>query len=131
VGEACLYFSGKPPLALALNRQEIERVGETFLYKGGETPLHPSWETQAVDTAIKAVQVLGCQGYVGVDLVVSDQAYVVDVNPRITTSLIGIAAVMEEEIANLLIRASHGDVPEEVHLRGRVKFTKEGLVTRL
>jgi predicted ATP-grasp superfamily ATP-dependent carboligase len=66
-----------------------------------------------------------------VDLVVSDQPYVVDVNPRITTSLIGIAAVMEEEIADLLIRASHGDVPERVHHRGRVQFTKEGQVTRL
>jgi predicted ATP-grasp superfamily ATP-dependent carboligase len=131
VGEACLYFSGKLPLALALNRQDIERVDGTFLYKGGETPLHPPWEQQAVDTAVRTVQVLGCQGYIGVDLVVADQPFVVDVNPRITTSLIGIAAVLEEEIADLLVRASRGDVPDRVHHRGRVKFTKDGAVTRL
>jgi predicted ATP-grasp superfamily ATP-dependent carboligase len=131
VGEACLYFSGKPPLALSLNRQEIEMMDGAFHYQGGETPIHPTWEKMAVDTAIKAAQVLGCQGYVGVDLVVADKPYVVDVNPRITTSLIGIAAVMEEEIADLLVRASHGDVPSEIHLRGRVRFSKDGRVTRL
>jgi predicted ATP-grasp superfamily ATP-dependent carboligase len=131
VGEVCLYFSGKPPLALALNRQEVECVNGAFLYHGGETPLHPPWEQDAVDIAVKAVRVLGCQGYVGVDMVIGDQMYVVDVNPRITTSLIGIAAILDEEIADLLIRASHGDVPEQIHQRGRVRFTKEGIVTRL
>jgi Predicted ATP-utilizing enzyme (ATP-grasp superfamily) len=129
VGEACLYFSGKPPLALALNRQEIELAEGAFLYHGGETPIHPPWEPQAVDTAIRAVQVLGCQGYVGVDMVMADQAFVVDVNPRITTSLVGIAATLEEEIADLLIRASHGDVPDQIHHRGVARFTKEGTVS--
>lgn len=131
VGEACLYFSGKPPLVLALNQQEIEVKEEAFYYRGGETPLHPHWEKVAIETAVKAIQILGCQGYVGVDLVVADRVYVVDVNPRITTSLIGIASILEEEIADLLIRASYGDVPDRVHYHGRVRFTKEGMVTRL
>ncbi|MDD1678404.1 MAG: ATP-grasp domain-containing protein [Methanomicrobiales archaeon] len=131
VGEACLYFSGKPPIALALNRQDIEIVKGAFYYRGGETPLHPSWEKEAVDTAIRTVGVLGCQGYIGVDLVVDNHPYVVDVNPRITTSLVGIAAVMEEEIADLLVRASRGDVPSEVHHQGRVRFSKGGEVVRL
>jgi predicted ATP-grasp superfamily ATP-dependent carboligase len=130
VGEACLYFGGKPPIALAVNRQDITRENGRFEYHGGETPIHPPWENVAIETAIQAVQVLGCQGYTGVDMVVSDQAYVVDVNPRITTSLIGIAAVLEEEIADLLVRASRGDVPLCVHHRGRVKFGKGGSVIR-
>ena len=32
----------------------------------------------------------------------------VDVNPRVTTSVVGIAAVMEEEIADVLVAASRG-----------------------
>jgi hypothetical protein len=64
-------------------------------------------------------------------MVVADRAYVVDVNPRITTSIIGIAAVMEAEIARILVEASQGKGPERVHLHGRVRFTKEGQVTRL
>jgi hypothetical protein len=130
-GEACLYYSGRPPLALALNRQLNRVVDGQFHYLGGETPAdHPRAE-EILGVARKAVTVLGCQGYAGVDMVVADRAYVVDVNPRITTSVVGIAAVMEEEIAQILVDASHGGGPEEVHLRGRVRFTKDGTVTRL
>ena len=74
---------------------------------------------------------LGCQGYCGVDVAVGDKIYVIDVNPRITTSLVGIAACMEEEIADLLVKASHGDVPETVHLTGSVRFDRYGTITRL
>ncbi|MDD1665990.1 MAG: ATP-grasp domain-containing protein [Methanomicrobiales archaeon] len=131
VGEACLYYSGKPPLALALNRQEIEVKEGVFHYFGGETPVDHPRSGEILAIARKTVTVLGCQGYAGVDMVVGDQIYVVDVNPRITTSIIGIAAVMEEEIAGILVEASHGGGPEAVHLHGRVRFTKDGRVTRL
>jgi tyramine---L-glutamate ligase len=130
-GEACLYYSGKPPLALALNRQIIRVDDGQFHYLGGETPAdHPRAE-EIIGIARKAVSVLGCQGYAGVDMVVADRAYVVDVNPRITTSIVGIAAVMEGEIAAILVDASHGGGPEAVHLRGKVRFTKDGQVTLL
>jgi len=131
VGEACLYYSGRPPLVLALNRQLVELEGGAFRYLGGETPVeHPRGE-ELLAAARKAVTVLGCQGYAGVDMVAGDRVYVVDVNPRITTSIVGITAVMEEEIAEILVAASQGGGPERVHLRGRVRFSKDGQVTRL
>jgi tyramine---L-glutamate ligase len=130
-GEACLYYTGNPPITLALNRQLIEVEDGRFHYLGGETPVdHPAGD-EILGVARKAATVLGCQGYAGVDVVVADKVYVVDVNPRITTSVIGIAAVMEEEIARILVDASHGGGPEVVHLRGKVRFTKDGEVTRL
>jgi predicted ATP-grasp superfamily ATP-dependent carboligase len=131
VGEACLYYSGQPPLALALNRQLIEVRERAFHYLGGETPVEHPRSEEILAVARKVVTLLGCQGYAGVDMVVADQVYVVDVNPRITTSLIGIGAVMEEEIAGILVDASQGKGPGRVHLRGRVRFTKNGQVTRL
>jgi predicted ATP-grasp superfamily ATP-dependent carboligase len=131
IGEACLYYDPGPPLALALNRQDIRIEGNRFHYQGGETPVDHPGAAEILGVAGKAVKVLGCQGYAGVDLVCGDRITVVDVNPRITTSLIGISAVMEEEIADLLIRGSRGDLPPVVHLRGRVRFTKDGQVTRL
>jgi predicted ATP-grasp superfamily ATP-dependent carboligase len=130
-GEACLYYSGRTPLTLALNRQLIGMEGGQFHYLGGETPLEHPRRDEILDVARKAVTVLGCQGYAGVDMVVADKVYVVDVNPRITTSIIGIAAVIEEEIAGILVDASHGGGPEAVHLHGRARFTKDGQVTRL
>jgi len=131
IGDACLYFSGNPPVILAVNRQEIEIAPDgSFHYRGGETPVHPVRETEIAETAQKAVAVLGCQGYCGVDVVVADKVYVVDVNPRITTSLVGIAACMKEEIASLLIAASKGEGPKDVHLSGHVRFDTNGKVTR-
>lgn len=130
VGEACLYFSGNKPLVLAINRQNITiRPDGTFTYDGGETPVHPAREQEIIETAIKAATVLGCQGYCGIDVVVSDKVYVVDVNPRITTSLVGIAACMKEEIADLLVAASHGTTPQEVTLVKKVRFDTHGTVT--
>ena len=130
VGNACQYFSGKPPLPLAINRQHIE-IGEDglFHYLGGETPADHPRKEELIDVAVKVVTVLGCQGYTGVDLVVADRIYVVDVNPRPTTSLVGIAACMQEEIADILVRASHGEAPDEVHLTGHVIFDKNGRIS--
>ncbi len=132
VGEACVYFSGNPPLVLAVNRQEIE-IGPdgSFRYLGGETPVHPAREQEITALATKAAMILGCQGYCGVDVVVADKVYVVDVNPRITTSIVGIAACMKEEIAEILIGASKGEGPQEVHLSGSVRFDTHGKVTNL
>jgi predicted ATP-grasp superfamily ATP-dependent carboligase len=131
VGEACLYYSGRPPLVLALNRQLIGMENGNFHYLGGETPVDHPRRDEILAVARKAVTVLGCQGYAGVDMVVGDRVYVVDVNPRITTSVIGISAVMEEEIAQILVDASQGKGPDEVHLTGRVRFMKNGEVTML
>ena len=97
-----------------MNRQFIEITGDGRIhYRGGETPVHHPREKEIVDTALKSVTVLGCQGYAGVDVVVADKVYVVDVNPRITTSIIGIAATMDAEIADILVRASKGETPGE------------------
>jgi len=132
IGDACLYFKGNPPVVLAVNRQHIELNADgSFHYLGGETPVHPARETEIVNTARKAVEVLGCQGYCGVDVVVADKVYVVDVNPRITTSLVGIAACMKEEIADLLVAASKGEGPAEVHLGGQARYDTSGKVTKV
>lgn len=132
VGDVCEFWSGDRPLALALNRQEIEVDGDgQFHYHGGETPIEHPRRDECLEVARRAVEVLGCQGFVGVDLVLGDRPFVVDVNPRVTTSVVGIAAVMQEEIADVLIRASKGRGPQEVHLTGRVRYGTDGTVTRL
>ena len=132
VGDACLYFSGKPPLVLAVNRQYIETGSDGQIhYRGGETPVHPAREAEITGIARNVVEVLGCQGYCGIDIVVGDTVYVVDVNPRITTSLVGIAACMKEEIAEILVAASKGGGPDQVHLTGTVRFDTQGKVTRI
>jgi predicted ATP-grasp superfamily ATP-dependent carboligase len=132
IGDACAYYSGKPPLVLSVNRQDIAIGADgAFRYRGGETPVHPGREAEITGTAVKAATVLGCQGYCGVDVVVSDKVYVVDVNPRITTSIVGIAACISEEIADILVSASKGNAPDTVHFTGRARFDCNGKVTRV
>ena len=119
-------------MVLAVNRQYIETGSDgSIQYRGGETPVNSAREAEIIEVAKKVVEVLGCQGYCGVDVVVADQVYVVDVNPRITTSLVGIAACMKEEIADILVAASKGGGPDQVHLAGSARFDTQGKVTRI
>ncbi len=132
VGDACMYYSGEEPLVLSINRQNIEIDSDGhFRYLGGITPVRHERSEEIVKTAVSALKVLGCQGYTGVDIVVGDRVYVVDVNPRITTSIAGIAACMKEEIADLLVRASRGEPMPEIHMTGTVQFDSHGRVTGL
>jgi predicted ATP-grasp superfamily ATP-dependent carboligase len=131
VGEVCLYYTGEGPLVLSLNRQYIE-IDDSglFHYNGGETPARHQKAEEIIATAKKAATVLGCQGYTGVDLIVSpDRIVVVDVNPRPTDSIVGIAAIMKEEIADIIINASYGRSPDKVTLTGTAVFGKDGTVT--
>lgn len=131
VGEVCLYYTGEGPMVLSLNRQNISIDSDgNFHYDGGETPVDHPRAQEIISTARKAATVLGCQGYIGVDLVVSaDRIVVVDVNPRPTDSIVGIAAIMEEEIADIIVKASYGRSPDKVTLKGKAIFGKDGLVT--
>jgi len=118
---------GKTALALTVNKQMVEIGTDTIRYNGGVVPYQtPRWG-EVMDTAAKAADVLGCRGYIGVDIVAGDELYVVDVNPRPTTSILGIAKVIDHEIGDLIIRAGLGDLPESVGITGTFEFTKEML----
>ncbi len=118
---------GKNALALTVNKQMVEIGTETIEYNGGVVPYQtPRWD-EVMDTAAKAADVLGCRGYIGVDIVAGSELYVVDVNPRPTTSILGIAKVIDHEIGDLIIRAVLGDLPESVGITGTFEFTKEML----
>jgi len=54
----------------------------------------------------------------GVDIVLADKPYVVDVNPRPTTSLIGITRVMKVQIADLILKSAFGELPQNVEVKG-------------
>jgi len=130
VGETCLYYTGNEPLLLAVNKQNIIFGPDgTVSYIGGETPADHPKKDILYKIAVKALKILGCQGYIGVDMIVSDdRIVVVDVNPRPTTSITGIAACMKEEIGKLILDASYGKAPDMVHLTGHAKYFTNGKV---
>lgn len=119
-------ITGRTQLVLTVNRQLIE-INDDISYEGGIVPYYCDRNDEIIAVAKKTAKVLGCRGYAGVDIVLGGMPYVVDVNPRPTTSIIGISRVMEEEMADLMLRAGFGELPDLVKITGSFKFTKKEL----
>lgn len=134
-------IAGKKPLPLTVNRQFIEfydnkdgkgkksgnKGNSGIKYNGSLTPYYTSRKEELYEAAISAVKCLGCFGYVGVDIVLSDSPYVVDVNPRPTASIFGITRVMREEIGELLLMNRFGTLPGSIQIEGEYHFSKDML----
>lgn len=119
-------ITGKTQLPLTVNKQLIE-INDNISYKGGIVPYRCDRNEEVIEVAKKTVKALGCRGYAGVDIVLGDKPYVVDVNPRPTTSIIGIARVLETEIADLILKSKFGELPTDVNVKGSFTFKKEEL----
>ncbi|MGB9929277.1 MAG: ATP-grasp domain-containing protein [Methanosarcina sp.] len=140
-------IAGQKSLPLTVNRQFIEfgikkdrafgkkgdqtggrEIEDSCLkYNGSLTPYQTPRKEELYETAISTAKYLKCFGYVGIDIVLSDFPYVVDVNPRPTASLFGISQIMQEEIGDLLLKNKFGQLPDSVHLKGEYCFSKEKL----
>lgn len=133
-------IAGKKPLPLTVNCQFIKfdekevktrENGKTAVssikYNGSFTPYQTQRRNELYETAISAVKCLGCFGYVGVDIILADFPYIVDVNPRPTASLFGISRVMREEIGDLLLKNKFGELQDSVHIEGEYRFSKDAL----
>lgn len=118
---------GESTLPLTVNRQYIE-IGSEIAYNGGIVAYPTPLRDEVMNVAARAAHALGCRGYVGLDIVAGDELYVVDVNPRPTTSLLGIAKVIDCEIGDLILRARFGGLPESIEVSGSFRFTKADLV---
>jgi len=119
-------------LDLGLNRQRM-LPGRAPAYLGGETfwP-HPRAEA-AIATARAAIRTLArrcapVRGYLGVDLVLGfSGATVIEVNPRLTTSYVGLRRSIRENIAALILDAAAGRaLPVRVTPVGRCRFRADG-----
>jgi predicted ATP-grasp superfamily ATP-dependent carboligase len=116
-------------LPLTINKQYIRKDGARLRYAGGVVPYAIARETanEVMHISERVARLLGCEGYVGIDFVLdsANRAYVVDVNPRPTTSLVGIARILNYNIADLLVRAKLGTLPSaaEIRTEGRYVFT--------
>jgi predicted ATP-grasp superfamily ATP-dependent carboligase len=119
-------ITGRTQLPITVNRQSIEIHG-SISYKGGIVPYHCDRNKEVIETAKRSLKLLGCRGYAGVDIVLGDKPYVVDVNPRPTTSMIGITKVLVGEIADLILKSKFGELPEYVDVKGSFTFKKEDL----
>lgn len=122
-------ISGTGSLPLSVNKQHIEidctKPGSPVVYKGNVVPYRTDHERELFDVAARTAKVLGCNGYIGVDIVYGKGPYVVDVNPRPTTAIYGLARTLRTEIGELLLKNISGELPDSVTTDGEFSFTKD------
>jgi predicted ATP-grasp superfamily ATP-dependent carboligase len=124
-----LISNGEEAMALSLNQQEIG-VGAPFAYSGGKIPLQHPLEQRAFSLARRSVSLIpGLRGYIGVDLVMTDkECYVIEINPRITTSYVGLRRVIDLNLAEAIWNSCRaGWLPQAVQVDGAVSFGKDGV----
>jgi predicted ATP-grasp superfamily ATP-dependent carboligase len=121
-GPACAV-----PLALCSQRV---RAGDPFAYAGGEVPLESPAAGPARAAAVRACRAIpGLAGYVGVDLILTPGGpLVVELNPRLTTSYLGLRAATRTNLAAAAIAALEGRRPAAVRFERTVRFDAGGRV---
>ncbi|MCX8153078.1 MAG: ATP-grasp domain-containing protein [Candidatus Bathyarchaeota archaeon] len=118
--------------SISLNRQDIflETPDAVSSYCGGLTPFEHPLQSKAFKVAEKIVKSFrGLRGYVGVDLVLTDdEAFAVEVNPRLTTSYVGLRRVVNFNLAEAILNAAlNGELPTHVQTCGYARFSKVDL----
>ncbi|HEY2909348.1 MAG TPA: ATP-grasp domain-containing protein, partial [Gemmataceae bacterium] len=104
-------------------------------YLGGELRIPANLAARAVKLGSRALACLpGLKGYVGVDLVFGSAAdgsddYAIEINPRLTTSYVGLRRVAQFNIAEAMLLAARGErLPEFSWKANRVRFSPDGTV---
>jgi predicted ATP-grasp superfamily ATP-dependent carboligase len=114
--------------------QVLSDDGE-FRYLGGRLPLPKPLAARAVHLATRAVESLAYpRGYLGVDLVLGEDEggsgdAVIEINPRLTTSYVGLRALAEGNLAEAMLRIARGQRFRAIRWKpGSVAFRPEGSV---
>jgi predicted ATP-grasp superfamily ATP-dependent carboligase len=113
-------------MPLSLNRQKIE-INDEFCYLGNMVNVAHPREGECMKVACQVAELTGVRGLCGVDIVLADEPYVIDVNPRMTTSFVGAAPLMKVELAELVLRAQRDDLPAGIELHGTAEFNLKDL----
>jgi predicted ATP-grasp superfamily ATP-dependent carboligase len=104
-----------------------------FQYLGGRMPVREDLAERAVRVAAPAVKcVRGLLGYVGVDVVLGDDGrdWAIEINPRITTSYVGLRALARFNLAEAMLAAVEGreELPPLEWRSRQIEFTPDGQV---
>ena len=124
-----LLSTGSNAVPISLNRQDvtIETPEACSSYSGGAAPFGHPLRAEAFEVAEKLVKsVPDLRGYVGVDFVLTeDEAVAIEVNPRLTTSYVGLRRVVNFNSAQAIVNAVlKRELPTQVESCGCTFFSK-------
>lgn len=124
--------AGCPPLMPC--RQRISEDGR-LRYLGGELPLAAGLAKRATALAERALAALpAAAGYVGVDLVLGRDPHgsedaVIEVNPRLTTSYVGLRAAAKSNLAEAMWHVAQGEEHNVEFSQRPIEFDSTGNVS--
>jgi hypothetical protein len=126
-----LVCNGEKAVAVSLNKQNVTlaKPDGTSSYEGGSVPFDHPLKKEAFRMAEKVVEsIAGLRGYVGVDLILTQKKpFIVDVNPRLTTSYVGLRRVAGFNVAEAIVNAAlKGSLPTKVATNRYASFVKIG-----
>lgn len=105
----CLICAKDEALAISLNKQNVQLAppDAASSYEGGVVPFYHPLRPETFATAEKvAMSLPGLRGYIGIDFVLTEgKPFVVDVNPRLTTSFVGLRGVAGFNVAEAIVNA--------------------------
>ena len=119
--------------ALPACRQRLSENGE-FRYLGGRVPLVPELARRATALASRAIATLPDPlGYLGVDLVLGEATdgsddLVIEINPRLTTSYVGLRAIAHENLAAAMLDVACGRTPRLSFADRQLEFDSDGTI---
>ena len=132
---ACVISTGDKALSVTLNKQLVTLASpdEESRYYGGVVPFDHKLEKEALKTAQRVVEGIGgLNGYVGVDMILANEGPVVmEVNPRLTTSYVGLRRVANFNPAQAIVDAvTRRKLPKNMQNRGYAFFSKVEVPSR-
>lgn len=88
---------------------------DTLEYLGGEGPLSEALQDRARNLALQALNAMptGRRGFIGIDLILGDSPeldYVIEINPRVTTSYVGLRKIIAGNLAARLFDLEFGSI---------------------
>ena len=124
-----LVSTGSDALSISLNRQDVTIGAPDSIssYNGGLVPFNHSLRHRAFAVAEKIVKSFrDLKGYIGVDLVLTkEEAVAIEVNPRLTTSYIGLRRVVNFNPAQAIVNAVlKRELPTNIQTCGYAFFSK-------
>ncbi len=109
-----------------------QRLGPDFEYLGGATITDRAQAARAEELAVRAIAALPHPvGFLGVDLVLGDTDdgtgdVVIEVNPRLTTSYVGLRELARTNLATAMIDIAEGGTPALSFGEQAVEFQPDG-----
>lgn len=125
-----LNRKSKNPLLLSINSQYVNIKNSNYNseYFGGYTPVK-EYQRNFVELTkiLKNVDFSSFSGYFGIDLIKSEDLnfYFIEINPRLTTSYIGIRNILRQNPAKLILDSKLNLLkPEDIRIQYFSIFTK-------